>query len=288
MRRLGAGSLPLRRDELVAKASALKRRARQLLSIRKKYLTQIVALWTMSRARQFPAFLRFVVLRSATPGQPVRRPVAERSSSNETTMDLDREVIRCSVCGLVQYRTRTGNCRRCLRLLPPRVTFVIPTPAPQDLPGDDRQLFENWPNRETVENIGQRIRQLRESRGMTQSQLQARSRVSRSYLSRIESGQMTPSLGTLEKIAEALGVGLNRFFVPETNGETVLEDPFIQGLRPYLRQLDWTQWQSILKRLQAISDHVSSDGALRPLPQPERLPHGVPRRHSPPGVVIHR
>jgi len=125
----------------------------------------------------------------------------------EASMEMDREVIRCQICGLVQYRTRTGNCRRCLRLLPPKVTFVIPTPSPQDLPGDDRQLFENWPNRDTVENIGQRIRQLRESRGMTQSQLQARSRVSRSYLSRIESGQMTPSLGTLEKIAEALGVG---------------------------------------------------------------------------------
>jgi transcriptional regulator with XRE-family HTH domain len=167
-------------------------------------------------------------------------------------------------------------------LLPPTVTFVIPTPSPTDLPGDDRQLFENWPNRETVENIGQRIRQLRESRGMTQSQLQARSRVSRSYLSRIESGQMTPSLGTLEKIAEALGVGLNRFFVPETNGETVLEDPFIQGLRPYLRQLDWAQWQSILKRLQAISDHVSSNHTVRPMvPQPtERVLHNLPRRHQ--------
>ena len=105
-----------------------------------------------------------------------------------------------------------------MRLLPSKVTFVIPTPSSQDLPGDDRQLLEDWPNRETVENIGQRIRQLRESRGMTQSQLQARSRVSRSYLSRIESGQMTPSLGTLEKIAEALGVGLNRFFVPESDG----------------------------------------------------------------------
>jgi len=197
------------------------------------------------------------------------------------SMEMDREVIRCQVCGLVQYRTRTGNCRRCLRLLPPKVTFVIPTPSPQDLPGDDRQLFENWPNRETVENIGQRIRQLRESRGMTQSQLQARSRVSRSYLSRIESGQMTPSLGTLEKIAEALGVGLNRFFVPETNGETVLEDPFIQGLRPFLRQLDWTQWQGILKRLQAISEHVSSSTHMvRPMaPQTtDRMPHGVPRR----------
>jgi DNA-binding XRE family transcriptional regulator len=148
----------------------------------------------------------------------------------------------------VQYRTKTDNCRRCLRMLPPKVSFVIPSPSPQDLPGDDRQLFENWPNRETVENIGQRIRQLRESRGMTQSQLQARSRVSRSYLSRIESGQMTPSLGT-----------------PESNGETVLEDPFIQGLRPYLRQLDWTQWQGILKRLQAISEHVSTNHAMRPM-----------------------
>ena len=111
--------------------------------------------------------------------------------------------------------------------------------------------------------------------------MQARSRVSRSYLSRIESGQMTPSLGTLEKIAEALGVGLNRFFVPETNGETVLEDPFIQGLRPFLRQLDWTQWQGILKRLQAISEHVSTDSNMRPLaPQaPVQMPHNMPRRH---------
>src|SRR5690348_9062965 len=206
-------------------------------------------------------------------------PVSEKADVRSQA-ELDREVIRCQVCGLVQYRTRTGNCRRCLRLLPPRVTFVIPTPSAQDLPGDDRQLFENWPNRETVENIGQRIRQLRESRGMTQSQLQARSRVSRSYLSRIESGQMTPSLGTLEKIAEALGVGLNRFFIPESNGETVLEDPFIQGLRPFLRQLDWTQWQGILRRLQAISEHVNTSQQVRPLPpQPAvRVAPGLPRR----------
>jgi transcriptional regulator with XRE-family HTH domain len=189
-------------------------------------------------------------------------------SKSSLEQDQDREVIRCKVCGLVQYRTRAGNCRRCLRLLPPKVEFLIPPPVPQELPGDDRQLFEKWPNRETVENIGQRIRQLRESRGMTQSQLQARSRVSRSYLSRIESGQMTPSLGTLEKISEALGVGLNRFFVPESNGEMLFEDPFIQGLRPFLRQLDWEQWQSILKRLAAISDHVSTSGQMRTMPQP--------------------
>ena len=128
-------------------------------------------------------------------------------------------------------------------------------------------------NQETVENIGQRIRQLRESRSMTQSQLQSRSKVSRSYLSRIESGQMTPSLGTLEKISEALNVGLNRFFIPESDGEALLEDPFIQGLRQFLHQIDWEQWQSILKRLQAISDNVSAVPAtLRPIGNPARLP----------------
>jgi len=209
--------------------------------------------------------------------------VSEHSGKRVTT-DLDREVIRCKTCGLVQYRTRTGNCRRCLRLLPPTVEFSLPAPAPQELPGDDRQLFENWPNRDTVENIGQRIRQLRESRGMTQSQLQTRSRVSRSYLSRIESGQMTPSLGTLEKISEALGVGLNRFFIPESNGELLMEDPFIQGLRPFLRQLDSEQWTWILRRLQAITDHVTAEhaevptrAAVTPFPSPRPNNNGYSR-----------
>ena len=204
-------------------------------------------------------------------------------SANIETMgslDLDREVIRCKTCGLVQYRTRTGNCRRCLRALPQRLEFLIPPPAPPEQT-DSETAQEKQANQATVENIGQRIRQLRESRGMTQSQLQSRSKVSRSYLSRIESGQMTPSLGTLEKISEALNVGLNRFFIPESDGEALLEDPFIQGLRPFLRSLDWEQWQSILKRLQAISDHVTAGPVnLRPIGNPARLPQAAPANGS--------
>lgn len=197
----------------------------------------------------------------------------EKESLNSLdSFEMDREVIRCKTCGLVQYRTRTGNCRKCVRALPQRLEFMIPTPAPAEEEAVEA-TSDRFVNQETVENIGQRIRQLRESRAMTQSQLQSRSKVSRSYLSRIESGQMTPSLGTLEKISEALNVGLNRFFIPESDGEALLEDPFIQGLRPFLRQLDWEQWQSILKRLQAISDHVAAVPAtLRPIGNPARLP----------------
>ena len=217
-------------------------------------------------------------------------PMLEHAGMNENKgpvkIESDRDVIRCITCGMVQYRTRNGNCRRCLHLLTPKVEFLIPPPETQELPGEDRQLFEKWPNREMVENIGQRIRQLRESRGMTQSRLQACSRVSRSYLSRIESGQMTPSIGTLEKISEALGIGLNRFFVLETNGEALVEDPFIQGLRPYLRQLDWAQWQSILKRLAAIGDHIANGNGqvptiAEPLPgRMERLARRIKQMRS--------
>src|SRR5207247_5637938 len=140
------------------------------------------------------------------------------------TLGPDREVIRCKTCGLVQYRTRTGNCRRCVRVLPQRLEFLIPPPAPEEEAGAEPQQ-EKQANQETVENIGQRIRQLRESRSMTQSQLQSRSKVSRSYLSRIESGQMTPSLGTLDRISEPLKVGLNGFLIPEAAARALLEDP---------------------------------------------------------------
>ncbi len=199
---------------------------------------------------------------------------ADKDAMN--SLEMDREVVRCKTCGLVQYRTRTGNCRRCVRALPQRLEFLIPPPAAAEEAAAEATP-EKLVNQQTVENIGQRIRQLRESRGMTQSQLQSRSKVSRSYLSRIESGQMTPSLGTLEKISEALNVGLNRFFIPESDGEALLEDPFIQGLRPFLRQLDWEQWQSILKRLQAISDHVHAAPInLRPIGNPARLPQPAP------------
>ena len=193
------------------------------------------------------------------------------------TLENDREVIRCKTCGLVQYRTRTGNCRRCVHALPQRMEYLIPEEAVQEeqAPAETMRrslrIRRRW--RTSVSGFANCV-----SRGaMTQSQLQARSKVSRSYLSRIESGQMTPSLGTLEKISEALSVGLNRFFIPESDGEALLEDPFIQGLRPFLRQLDWEQWQSILKRLQAISDHVNAAPiTLRPIGNPARLPQPAP------------
>src|ERR1035441_4068157 len=103
----------------------------------------------------------------------LREPAKNETNGNggplELDMDLDREAIRCKTCGLVQYRTHMENCRRCLRLLPPKMMEFLTLPAePRELPRDHRPLFEKWPNCQTVEKIGQRIQQLRKSCGMTQ------------------------------------------------------------------------------------------------------------------------
>jgi len=55
---------------------------------------------------------------------------------------MDREVIRCKTCGLVQYRTRTGNCRRCVRALPQRLEFLIPEAPPLEEQGVEAVLLE--------------------------------------------------------------------------------------------------------------------------------------------------
>ena len=55
-------------------------------------------------------------------------------------------------------------------------------------------------------NIGRKIRTLREARGLSQGDVERRSGLLRSYISRVEGGYTAPSLTTLEKFAKALEV----------------------------------------------------------------------------------
>jgi transcriptional regulator with XRE-family HTH domain len=54
--------------------------------------------------------------------------------------------------------------------------------------------------------IGKRIRTLREAKGLSQGDIEKRSGLLRSYISRVEGGYTAPSLSTLEKFAKALEV----------------------------------------------------------------------------------
>src|ERR1700754_1279073 len=60
--------------------------------------------------------------------------------------------------------------------------------------------------------IGDRLKALRESKKLSQGQMQDRTGLLRCYISRVENGHTTPAIETLEKIARALGVPMYAIF----------------------------------------------------------------------------
>jgi transcriptional regulator with XRE-family HTH domain len=79
-----------------------------------------------------------------------------------------------------------------------------------------------------IENTGERIKQLRMSKGISLSQLSKDVDVSRSMLSQVENGQALPSLPTLGRIVEALGVSLSEFFSEEVTAAICEEDIIVR------------------------------------------------------------
>lgn len=65
--------------------------------------------------------------------------------------------------------------------------------------------------------IGERIRQLREQKRLSQGDIEKASGLLRCYISRVEHGHTVPSLDTLERFAAALDVPLYRLFYSGEN-----------------------------------------------------------------------
>jgi transcriptional regulator with XRE-family HTH domain len=60
--------------------------------------------------------------------------------------------------------------------------------------------------------IGDRLRDLRESKNLTQGDIEKRTGLLRTYISRVENGHTVPAIETLEKLARALEVPLYQLF----------------------------------------------------------------------------
>lgn len=65
--------------------------------------------------------------------------------------------------------------------------------------------------------IGERLRTLREAKGLPQSEIERRTGLLRCYVSRVENGHTVPSIETLEKLARALEVPLYQLFYDNEN-----------------------------------------------------------------------
>lgn len=71
-------------------------------------------------------------------------------------------------------------------------------------------------------NIGERLRALREERNISMRTLASRSGLSANALSMIERGKASPSVSTLYKLAEALGISITMFFSSQSERKQVV------------------------------------------------------------------
>lgn len=67
-------------------------------------------------------------------------------------------------------------------------------------------------------SIGQRIRRLREQKGLSQGDIERQTGMLRGYISRVEHGHTTPSVETLQRFAAALDVPMYRLFYNVEDG----------------------------------------------------------------------
>jgi transcriptional regulator with XRE-family HTH domain len=71
-------------------------------------------------------------------------------------------------------------------------------------------------------NIGERLRELREARNISMRALATKSGLSANALSMIERGKASPSVSTLYKLAEALGISITSFFGSDAERQQVV------------------------------------------------------------------
>ena len=118
--------------------------------------------------------------------------------------------------------------------------------------------------------IGERIRMLRERRGLTQGDIEERTGLLRCYTSRVENGHTVPSLETIEKIARALEMPLYQVFYdgdkpPDleplvTDGRRKLpfgknegDAKYIQSLLRFVERMDSTNRKQLLQKAREMS-----------------------------------
>jgi len=163
---------------------------------------------------------------------------------------VQREVLRCESCKLVQFRTASDCCRRCKKSLlpePPKVQPAIALVAtPAAAPKDDGL------------QVATAVRDLRHVRNLSQRQLAARMGVPRTYISKIENGKAMPTLSSLDRLARALQVDISALLrdAPTRHRDeaaVLLTDPFLAEIAKFTAHLTSTQKSIFLNHVRELA-----------------------------------
>ena len=107
-------------------------------------------------------------------------------------------------------------------------------------------------------DVARAVRDIRNSRNLSQRQLAARMNVPRTYISKIENGKAMPTLSSLERLASALEVDicvLLRDARSRRHSEiqAVMSDPFLAEIAALVSKLDGFQRAMFLNHVREMA-----------------------------------
>jgi transcriptional regulator with XRE-family HTH domain len=111
--------------------------------------------------------------------------------------------------------------------------------------------------------IGDRIREVREQRGLSQGDIARTTGMFRAYISRVEHGYLVPSVETLERFAVALSVPLHELVragpVPAEDARDEPAERFLRLLRVFLAKLTADDRQMLLNLCKRLAKRDSTE-----------------------------
>ena len=115
-------------------------------------------------------------------------------------------------------------------------------------------------------DIGNRIRELRKTQGLTQEELADRAELTKGFISQLERDMTSPSIATLEDILQCLGTTLGEFFREDKEEQIVFtqEDYFEKEDQEYGNQITWIIPNAQKNTMEPIHLVLKKDGSTYP------------------------
>jgi transcriptional regulator with XRE-family HTH domain len=151
--------------------------------------------------------------------------------------DQNRVIVRCWNCRARQFLRLDHRCAKCGIRIPSADRLK---PAPVRSGPDGRDL---------AHQVGDRLRELRNWRGLSQRQMARSMNRPRQYVSRVERGASTPSIRLLELCAQALDVKAAEIVGAIATPAPAEADPF------------WPELRRLLLRVSAEDRKIIADAA---------------------------
>ena len=121
-------------------------------------------------------------------------------------------------------------------------------------------------------DIGEKLRQLRLQRGLTQEDMADRCELSKGFISQVERNLASPSIATLTDMLECLGSSLSLFFKEDKNEKTVFtpQDMFVKEDEEGLHgAITWLVPDAQKNSMEPILVEMNEGGESYPLPPHE-------------------